>query len=247
MGIFDWMGLVSTISLMVPVTTLIITKLAWYKSFPALLFYYFFLLSYHAVLLGYIKMDGDFKYNHGIVNNLLGTPLTLLFFIYFCVTTSVRNKLLIAMLSFMAFEIIIMAIFGFTSKATTIILAPGLLMPFILSFIFFLQELKVAVSFQNVAGKTLMATALLFIYAGSFFVYVAFYLIDPIFKEEAHLIYFFTTILSSIIMTIGLCVERKLIRHLLKQKTTREQYNVIYKTPQTIAQFYPPFLDFDKK
>ena len=37
------MGLISTIALLVPIILLLAFKLAWYKSFPALLFYYYIL------------------------------------------------------------------------------------------------------------------------------------------------------------------------------------------------------------
>src|SRR5688572_15266881 len=126
MTLFNLMGLVSTVALALPIIILLTTKLAWYRSFPALFFYYLFVLSFNLVLLGYIRIDGNFKFYLGVTCNLLDTPLILIFLLYFSKTLAFRKKLVIAILSFVVFEMIIVAIYGFNTKATTIILAPGL-------------------------------------------------------------------------------------------------------------------------
>ena len=92
MTLFNLMGLVSTAALALPLILLIVTKLAWYRSFPALFFYYLFVLSFNFLLLGYIRVDGNFRYYLGVTCNLVDTPLMLSFLLYFSKTIAFRKR-----------------------------------------------------------------------------------------------------------------------------------------------------------
>jgi hypothetical protein len=233
MTLFNLMGFISTVALAFPIIILLATKLTWYRSFPALFFYYFFVLSYNLILLGYIKIDGNFKHYLGIFNNLIDTPLILSFLLYFSKTQSFRKKLQITILSFIVFEIMIVAIFGYNVKATTIILAPGLLMTLIISLLCFLHQVKIAVEYHKAFGKAVMAASLLFAYVGYCFVYSVFYLVKPVYKDDAHLIFFLITIFSSIAISAGIYLERKRVQQLLELQTTREELKKIYGRVET--------------
>jgi len=250
MTLFNLMGLVSTLALALPIIILITAKLTRYKSFPALFFYYLILLSYNLILLGYIKVDGNLKYYHGVVNNLLDTPLILLFLLYFSKTQIFRKKLLIAILSFIVFEMIIVAIYGFTAKATTIILAPGLVITLVISLLFFIHQVKIAVVYHKAAGKAIMVASLLFAYVGYCFVYSVFYLIQPAFKDDAHLVFFLITIFSSIAMSTGIYLERKRVQQLIELQTTREELKAIYgekEIKKRANPFEAAVINFDKE
>ena len=84
MTLLHSMGIISTIALLVPIILLLVYKLAWYKSFPALLFYYIILLSYNIISQQYLTSFGPSTGEyHKVINNLLEVPLVLLFFTYF--------------------------------------------------------------------------------------------------------------------------------------------------------------------
>ena len=250
MTLFNLMGLVSTVALGLPIIVLLTTKLTWYRSFPALFFYYLFVFSYNLVLLGYITIDANLKYYHGVINNLLDTPLILSFLLYFSKTLVFRKKLLIAILSFIVFEIIIVAMYGFNAKATTIILAPGLLITLAISLLFFIHQVKIAVVHHKAAGKAVIVASLLFAYVGYCFVYSVFYLVKPVFKDDAHLVFFLITIFSSIAMSAGIYLERKRVQQLVELQTTREELKTIYGGLEP-KKMTPPFetviLNIDKE
>ena len=244
------MGLASTVALASPIILLLITKLTWYKSFPALFFYYFFILSYNFLLLGYINIDKDFKYYFGVFCNLADTPLILLFLLYFSKTIVFRKRLRIAILGFILFEMAIVAIYGFTTRATTIILAPGLLTTLAISSVFFVHQVKIAVVYHKAAGKAIMVASLLFAYVGFCFVYSVYYLIKPVYKDDAHLVFFLITIFSSLAMAIGIFIERKRVNQLQELQTTREELKAIY-GEQGVKKMANPFeaavINFDKE
>ena len=156
---------------------------------------------------------------------------------------------MIAILSFIVFEIIIVAIYGYNTKATTIILAPGLIISLAISLLFFIHQVKIAVVYHKAAGKAIMVASLLFAYVGYCFVYSVYYLIKPDFKDDAHLVFFLITIFSSIAMSTGIYLERKRVRQLVELQTTREELKAIYgeQTKKMAAPFEPAMLNFDKK
>ncbi|MGZ5218753.1 MAG: hypothetical protein ACXWWD_00670 [Chitinophagaceae bacterium] len=250
MTLFNLMGLISTLALVLPIIILLTTKLTWYRSFPALFFYYLIIFSYNLILLEYIKVGNSVKYYHGVVNNLLDTPLILLFLLYFSKTLAFRKKLVTAILSFVAFEMIVLLIYGFNAKATTIILAPGLVITLLISLLFFIHQVKIAVVYHKAAGKAIMVAALLFAYAGYSFVYSVFYVVKPVFKDDAHLVFFLITIFSSIAMAAGIYLERKRVQQLVELQTTREELKVIYGEQQTKKRANPfeaAVINFDKE
>ena len=249
MTLFNLMVLVSTFAFSLPIIVLLTTKLAWYRSFPALFFYYLLILSFNFLLLGYIRIDGNFKYYLGVTCNLMDTPLMLIFLVSFINTQAFRKKLMIGILSFIVFEIIIVKIYCYNTKATTIILAPGLIISLAISLLFFIHQVKIAVVYHKAAGKAIMVASLLFAYVGYCFVYSVYYLIKPDFKDDAHLVLFLITIFSSIAMSTGIYLERKRVRQLVELQTTREELKAIYgeQTKKMAAPFEPAMLNFDKK
>lgn len=229
MTLFNAMGLISTIALFLPIIMLLAFKLAWYKSFPALLIYYIFILSYNLVSLEYIPFKNPaIASYYKITTHLVEIPLILLFFTYFSKTASFRKNLLLTNLIFLVFEAGIVAVFGYTDHTIAIVMAPGLCIVLFLSSIFFLHQVKIAVIYHKAVGKAIMIAALLFAYAGYSFVYVVDYLVDTPDKSDAYLIYLLITIVTSIPMCIGVYFERRRVQQLSELQTTREELKKIY-------------------
>ena len=251
MNLFEIMGLLSTVALALPIIALIVSKLAWYRSFPALFFYYVLVISYTASLLGYINTGSAYRYYHGVTSNFLDTPLILLFLLYFSRTISYWKRLLIAAFVFIAFEVIVIAMYGFNTKATTIVLAPGLILTLVISLLFFIHQVKISVVYHKAAGKAVMISSVLFAYVGYCFVYVVYYVIKPVYKDDAHLVYFLITIVSSTAMCIGVYLEKSRVKHLAEIKTTREELKAIYQEEREGKKITAPkeavILNFDQK
>lgn len=229
MNWFNAMGLISTIALFLPIIMLIAFKLAWYKSFPALLFYYVIMLSYNLVSLHYFGLsDPSVEAYHKITNHIVEIPVILLFFTYFSKTAAFRKNLLIANAIFIVFEIGIVSIFGFTPKSITIIMAPGLALILFLSSMFFLHQVKIAVIHHKAIGKAIMVASLLFAYAGYSFLYVVDYIVETPYKMDVYLIYFLVTIVTSVPMCVGIYFERRRVQQLSELQTTRQELKKIY-------------------
>jgi hypothetical protein len=242
MTLFTSMGFISTIALTLPIVLLFACRLSWYKSFPALLIYYIIALSYNLISLGYIDVSKEVIFYVGTVANILDAPLILLYLSYFSKTASFRKKLILFIYAFIGYEMIIMAVYGITIKATTIILAPGFFVILALSVLFFVHQVKIAVVHQKAIGKAVMISALLCAYAGYAFVYTVYYLIETPYKEDAKLIFFMITIVTSIPMAAGIFFERKRVLQLAEINTTRQELKAVYSEEENTS---PPSQPLD--
>lgn len=249
MSLFSVMGLTSVIAIALLIVILFVTRLAFYRSFPALLIYYVFILSFLLQLLGYVDLGKNFMHDLGVLNNFIDTPLMLLFLTYFSKTVFFRRRMMILITGFVAFELMMIGIFGFNSQATTIILAPGLLLVLGISIMVFSHQVKIAVVYHRAIGKAVMAASMLVIYVGYAFVYTVFYVIKPVYRDDAHLVYFLITTFTCAIMSVGVYIERKRVNQLHELKITREELKAIYggQPNNTIANpLEPAMLKFDK-
>jgi len=239
-------GLLSTIALSLPILTIIATKLYGYRSFPALLFYYLIVVGDNFLTQGYIHADTSFIRYYGITNNLLETPLILIFLTYFSTSSELTRRMKILTAAFAAYEIIIVSIFGFTRNAITITTGCGLLL--ILSFcvIFFVRQTKITIMHRKATGKALIAGSFLFSFGCYSIIYLMYYIFKTP-KAETFLIYFLVTIFSSMLICAGIVIERKRVLKLNELKLTRKELSIVYKDNTPTVPIKTITLDFDQE
>lgn len=225
---FDMVGLISTSALLVPIIIIFALRLAWYKSFPALLIYYILVFGQNFLAFDFINGNKTFVYYYGVLNNFLDAPLMLGFMTYFSKTASFRKRMKLVIPVFVLFEIVVIAIYGFNIHAATIVMAPGLLLVLGFSMMFFIHQAKITIVHQKAAGKALIVTSLLFAYGGYTFIYVVYYLLKTPYKADTFLVYFLITIISSLLISAGIIHERKRVRELAELQTARKELKVIY-------------------
>lgn len=257
MNLYSTIGFISTVALFLPVFFILVLRLGNYRSFPALLFYYFTVFIYNLLTEGYIKASGDVIYYWGLMNNLLDVPLMLFFLTYFSPSKIFTKRMLMIILSFFVWEAFIVAIMGFNINAITIIYAPGLPLVFGYCVYFFTRKVKIAIEHPKAAGKALMASGLLFAYGSYTIIYLLYYVfrahldannaVKPEYVQDTFLVYFMSTIISSLSITAGIIVERKRIHKLIELKITRKELTEMYPDTKRTAPFRTVLLDFDKE
>jgi hypothetical protein len=225
---FEVVGLVSAIALFLPIIIILSLRLAWYKSFPALLVYYIMVSCQAFLALGLMNIDKKFVQYWGVTNNFLDAPLILTFMTYFSKTALFRKKMKMFIPVLVLFEIVIIAIYGYTINAVVIVMGPGLLAVLIFSFMFFIHQAKITVAYQKATGKALIAAALLFAYGGYSFIYVVYYIIKTPYKTDTFLVYYLIAIISSLLISAGIFFERKRVRQLTEIKIARKELKMIY-------------------
>ena len=241
------MGLVSTVALSLPILTLIITKLAGYKTFPALVIYYTTTVVYNLLTQGYIPASNTFIFSVGMATNLLDGPLVLTFLLYFSTSPQFKQRMKILIAAFIAFEIAVVAIYGFTVKTITIIMGPDILIVLAFCIPLFVRQTKMTIMHHKGTGKALMIASLLFAYGCYSIIYLVYYLLDIRDKEATFLVFFLVYTFSSLLISIGIYVERKRVRKLSELKVVRKELSELYPNEKTAAPLRTAIFDFDKE
>lgn len=247
MTLFDVMGLVSTMALSLPILTIIAMGLTGYRSFPALLAYYIVVASYNMLTQGYIKANDNFTHYFGIANNLLDAPLMVTFLSYFSATALAKKRMRIAVIAFIAFELVIISLFGITVKGMTIIMGPGIVLVLSFCLPYFVRLTKITIVNQKAMGKAMMVASLLFAYGCYSIIYVMYYLLDSKDVQNTFLVYFFASTFSTLLMSAGIIVERKRIRKLSELKIVRKELSELYAEDKMATPLRPAIFDYDKE
>jgi hypothetical protein len=236
MSFHSVLGIISSIVLFIPFILIIALKLFSYRSFLALSVYYLAAAVYNLITQNVIDAPLWFSRPIGIINNLLDAPLILLFLIFFSTSSQMKKRITTAIFIFLAFEAVILVIFGFSVRTVKIILGPDIAIILVLSFLFFLRNVRLAITNQKSLGKAVMLSSVLLSYSIFSLVYIFFYLVkDKQYKDDARLVYYLVTLLSAVLMSIGIIIENKRIKKLGELKNTRKELATLYGHTKTAA------------
>jgi hypothetical protein len=219
---------IAIFALSAPILVMIATRLGWYKNFIALFVYYIFGLAFMLMSIDVINLPSSMEGYFGILTNLMDAPLTLFFLAYMARSTAFAQKIYWIIGAFVIYEAVILSIYGYNVQASTIVTIPGLVLTMGLSLIFAIHQIKITVVYHKAAGKAIFASTLFFTYVGFTYVYYVFYFMSSSFQDDARLVFFALSIVSALVMSVGLLFERKRVAKLFEIKTTREELKALY-------------------
>jgi len=222
-------GITSSIALFVPVVVILAYRLFTNQSFLALAINYFIVAIHLLMRQGVIKSPESVYQSLGIVDNLLDAPLMLLFLTFFSTSVAMKKRITAAMFIFIGFEAIILAIFGFSVLTVKIILGPDIAVILGISFMFFLRNVRLAVINAKSMGKAVMISSIFVSYSIFCLVYIFYYLArNTRYHNDARLIFYLVSILSALLMAVGILIEKKRIKKLDELRHTRKELAAIY-------------------
>lgn len=228
MRLYDLMGLISTIALWIPILLLVVYKLAWYRSFPALLGYLAILCTHNLLLIEFLAPSAAMIRIAEAAFYFLAAPLTLLFLTYFCRTAAMRKKIHITVLAILIFQVLVGGLYGFNDKAFSFLSIPGLGISLIAGLLFFARQVKMTIVFQKGIGKAFLVSAVLFASIGITYIYLVRYYTNPDNRYDAQLILFMVCLLLGVGLTVGLIFEQKRVKELEELRIAREELKEIY-------------------
>ena len=249
------MGVISTVALFLPVACILVFRLGRHRSFPALLAYFAIAFINNFLGQGYITTSTDTVKYLSLSNNLLDAPLMLLFLTYFSTTAAHARRMIWVILCFIVFEIVVVFLMGHSNRAIAVILGPGLGIVLTYCVQFFVRHTKLAVVNTKAIGRAVISASLLFAYGCFAIIYLIYYIfeaqrVNGVINEQnladTYLIFFFSTTMSSIILTVGIFIESKRVQKLNELKVTRKELSIIYEGTQTGGSFKTVLLDFDR-
>jgi hypothetical protein len=223
------LGIISSLALFVPVALVLILKLFSNRSFLALAICYFIVGAQNLMRQSVFGVPKLIYQSMSLVDNILEVPLMLLFLTFFSTSALMTKRIKTCIYVFIGFEAIILAIFGFNVKAIRIILGPDITLIVAISFSFFMRYVRLSVSHPKSIGKAVMASSVFISYTIFSIVYVFYYLMkNEKYQGDAELIYYLVSILSAILMAIGILIENKRFKKLDELRHTRKELATIY-------------------
>jgi len=223
------LGIISSIALFIPVALIIILRLFSNRSFLALAICYFIVGVQNLMRQPVFGIPKTIYQSMSFADNLLDAPLMLLFLIFFSTSPLMTRRIRTCIYAFLAFEAIILVVFGFNVKAIRIILGPDIVLIVAISFSFFVRYVRLSVSNAKSLGKAVMASSVFISYTIFSIVYIFYYLIkNEQYQDDAELIYYLISILSAILMSIGIVIENKRFKKLDELRHTRKELATIY-------------------
>lgn len=243
------MGFISSVALFLPVIFILVLRLGAYRSFPALLVYYALVFIYNLFTENYVHVSTEFERNWGLTNNLLDAPLMLFFLTYFSPSSTVTKRIKILIIALMVFDALVIGLRGYNVNSLTIIMAPGLISVLTFCLYFFVRQTKITITHRKSSGKAIMAAGLLFAYGCYGIIYLMYYVFNKILVNDVadtFLIYFLVTTFSSVLICVGIAMERKRVQKLNELKITRKELSMVYKESQPTPSGKTAMLDFDR-
>jgi hypothetical protein len=242
----DVMGLIATVALSLPILVLFSTRLAGHRIFPALVLYYLTAVIHNMMGQGFIPAKEEYIRFFGIANNLLDIPLMLTFLSSFAGSPVVKQRMRMLTIGFVAFELIVLSIWGFSRDSITIILGPGIALVLTFCIPFFVRHTKMTITHHKAMGKSMMLASLIFAYGCYTIIYIMHYLLKSKNIADTFLVYYFVSTFSSILMAVGIFVERKRIKKFSELKVVRRELSQLYSNEKTAAPLRSAVFDFDK-
>lgn len=222
------LGVIACFSLLLPVLIIIYCNLYKHLSLLSLFIYYLITLLYNLADQGLIPLYSEFRRKLGIVSNYLDVSLILIVLLIFCTSVKKRNAIYISLAVFLLFEIFVGIIFQFKRESLTYILGPGILLIFCWAVILFAQHVKLSIEKNKGFGKTFMITSILFAYGCYMIIYYFYYIQKTNDVSDVFLIYYIVSIISSLLMSVGLILVYKKTRQIKEVQITRKELAVFF-------------------
>ena len=216
-------GIVSTVSLFLPVIITLACGLFKNGSLLALLFSYLFSGVYSLFSTNLLPASTPLNTTLGTISNYLDTPLILLVLLFFCNVKWERRVLYITMALFLFFEIIIAFVYGMQALSSTYILGFGTFIILVYSIYFFVYYGKLAIAQGKNVAKTFMSVSLVFAYGCFLVIYFLHYIQKTPAIADVFLMYYIINFIAAMLMSFGLIGVYKRFRRLQEIQTTRRE------------------------
>lgn len=220
-------GLSSVMCFSLPIFVIVLFRLYRHVSLIALLLYYV-LTIVHCLSAESIPPVPDFTNPLDIAYSYVEIPLMLSALLFFCPARKWRQKMQMVILFFIVFEVVVSLYYRFTPTATIYITAPGLLIIVLYTAFLFLRQARFTLLHKKNSGRVLMLGAILFSYSCYGFVFYSYFIQHQPDITIIYNLYFVSSTIASVLMSIGLFMMRYRIRELQELKIVRRELQLFF-------------------
>ena len=221
-------GIACIISLTAPILVILYHRYYRHKSLAALLIYYSVTLIYLWMTESIIPVSQNIRVNFGVFVNYLDVPLMLTALVFFCPNKQKQNVVRILGYAFIGYELVITIIYGFKPLSVVYIMGPGVLLIISYTFYLFMRQIKFSIMHGKNHGRVIMLAAIFFAYACYALIYYFYYLQKTPFIKDTEVVYFLSTIISTLVVATGLHLMNKRMKELHLLRITRKELAMFF-------------------
>jgi hypothetical protein len=220
-------GLTSVLCFGLPVLVIVLFRLYRHTSLIALALYYGLAIC-HCLNAETIPPVPNFNNPFDVAYTYLEIPLMLTALLFFCPAKQRQRNMHTLIGFFIVYEIAISIFAGFSPKASVYIMAPGLLVVVLYAAFLFLRQAKFTIMHRKNSGRVLMLGAILFSYTAYLFVFYTYFIQEQKEIASVYNIYFISSTIASLLMSVGLFMMRFRIKELQELKVVRRELQMVF-------------------
>jgi len=210
-----------------PILVILFYRLYRHASLIALMVYYT-LSILHCLGSNSMPPSPDFSNTWEVLYNYIEIPLMLLALLFFCPASQKQQKIQFVIGLFVAYEMVIALLFGFTPVASLYIMAPGLLVIVLYAHFLLLRQLRFTFLHGKNKGRVLMLGSIVFSYSCYLFMFYAYFFQEKKDVSGIYAVHFFSSTIAAVLMSAGLYLMRHRIKELQDLKVTRKELQMVF-------------------
>ena len=222
------LGVACVISLTLPVVVIFYNRFYTHRCLAALLAYYLLAFMDNFFNENYIHVSAKLNRVINLADNYAYVPLLLTALLFFCPDKPYQKKVRLITYVFMAYEVLIISIHGFTLNSVIYILGPGVGIIIGYSLHLFMRHTKYSIYYNKNHGRALIMAAVFFDSSSYAMIYFFAYILKTPYQDQVFSLYYIASIVSSLAMAIGLFMMRNRMKELESIKTTRKELALFF-------------------
>ena len=222
------LGIACVVSLTLPIAIIFYNRYYSHKSLVAMLAYYALVFIDNLLNENLIPTSITFGWIAGLIDNYTYVPLVLTALLFFCPGKQKQNKIKMLILAFLLYEIVIISVCGFTINSIIYITGPGVGIILIYSFYLFIKQVKFTIFHGKNQGRLLMLAAVVFDCSCYTLIFFFNYIQKTPYQTDVFKLYYISSIISSLLMAIGLQLMNKRMKELQAIKITRKELAMVF-------------------
>jgi hypothetical protein len=228
MNLDTLLGVLCVISFTLPIVIIIYNRYYTHRSLAALLVYYCLVFIDNLLNENLAPSTPSLNFIVSLIDNYTYTPLVLTSLLFFCPIKQKQNKIKILTALFLAYEFVVIAVFGFTLKSVVYISGLGVGIILLYSFYLFIRQVRFSIFHGKNHGRVLMLAAIVFDSSCYSLIYYFGYIQKTPYQNDVFKLYYISSFVSSILMAVGLQLMNKRMKELRAIKITRKELAMIF-------------------
>jgi hypothetical protein len=222
------LGTACVLSLTLPIVVIIYNRYYTHRCLVALLVYYSLMFLDNLLNEKLVPASAMLGWVVTLTDNYTYVPLVLTALLFFWTGKQRQNKIKLLILAFLVYEVVVIFICRFTINSIIYITGPGVCILLIFSFYLFIRQVKFTIFHGKNHGRLIMLTAVVFDCSCYSLIFFFNYIQKTPYQNDVFKLYYISSIVSSVLMAIGLQLMNKRMKELQALKITRKELAMVF-------------------